>query len=138
MKIPILRLGNILLTSFQDGLTDRDAIDLQNDLLELAASVETEGVVIDVASLTLVDTYMARMLNDTAQMARIQGCEVMLTGVQPAVAMTLIELGDGLIQIATAVNLETGLAKLRKIIARRSDLAARKHQSRFHRKRKAR
>ena len=134
MKIPILRLGNILLTSFQDGLTDRDANDLQNDLLELAASAETKGVVIDVTALTLVDTYMARMLNVTAQMMRVQGCDVMLTGVQPAVALTLIELGDSIIQIETEVNLETGLAKLKKLIARRGDLAARKRQSRSHRK----
>lgn len=130
MKIPVLRLGNILLTSFQDGLTDRDAIELQNDLLEMAAASETEGVVIDVTALETVDTYLARMLNETAQMARVQGCDVMLTGVQPAVAMTLIELGNDIIQVETAVNLESGLEKLKKTIMLRNDLKARNRQTR--------
>jgi rsbT antagonist protein RsbS len=95
MRIPILCLGKILLTSFQDGLTDRDIIDLQHDLLEMVSKTEIEN-----------------LLNVTARMVKILGAEVVISGIQPLVALTLVEIGQEALKVKTALNLERGLAML--------------------------
>lgn len=115
MKVPILRHGNVLLTSFQDDLTDRDAIDLQIDLLETIERTEADSVLMDVSSLEAVDSYQAKMISETAAMTRLLGCDVVLSGVQPKVAMTLVELGDVLAGVRTVLNLEQGLGILQKV-----------------------
>jgi rsbT antagonist protein RsbS len=112
MKVPILRHGNVLLTSFQDDLTDRDAIDLQIDLLDMIERTDADAVLMDVSSLEAVDSYQAKMLSETAAMTRLLGCDVVLSGVQPKVAMTLVELGDVLAGVQTVLNLEQGLDRL--------------------------
>ena len=112
MRIPILCLGKILLTSFQDGFTDRDIIDLQYDLLEMVSKTEIEGVVIDVTALNIVDSYLANLLNVTARMVKILGAEVVISGIQPFVALTLVEIGQEALKVKTALNLERGLAML--------------------------
>lgn len=112
MRIPILCLGKILLTSFQDGLTDRDIIDLQDDLLEMVSKTEIEGVVIDVTELNIVDSYLANLLNVTARMVKILGAEVVISGIQPLVALSLVEIGQEALKVKTALNLERGLAML--------------------------
>jgi rsbT antagonist protein RsbS len=123
MKIPILRLGRILLTSVQVDLTDSDALDFQNDLVRKIVEIEALGVVIDITSLEIVDSYMARVMNDTASMAGLLGAEVVICGIQPFVAMTLVEMGRDLIGAECAFNLEQGLKLLEARIALRGDAA---------------
>ena len=123
MKIPILRLGRILLSSVQTDLTDVDALQFQDDLVRKIAAVEAQGVGIDITLLDVVDSFMARVLNDTASMARLLGAEVVICGVQPYVAMTLIEMGRSLIATDCAFNLEQGLKILELRIAGRGDVS---------------
>ena len=119
MKIPILKLGDLLLTSIQEDLTDKDAIDFQSDLLRMTARSDAAGVVIDITALEIVDSYMARVLNDTANMVRLLGTEVVICGMQPSVALTLMEMGRELIGVEAALNLELGIAKVRELIESR-------------------
>jgi rsbT antagonist protein RsbS len=121
MRIPILRLGKILLASVQADLSDLDAMQFQNDLVKKIADVEAMGVLIDITSLEIVDSYMARIINDTSSMARLLGAEVAICGVRPFVAMTLVELGRDLIGADSAFNLEQGLKLLEARIAKRGD-----------------
>ena len=116
MKISILKLGDLLLTSLQEDLTDQDAVDFQQDLLRMTASTDAVGIVIDITSMEIVDSYMARILNDTANMVRLLGTEVVICGMQPAVALTLMEMGRELIGVEAALNLDLGIAKVRKLI----------------------
>jgi len=119
MIIPILRLKDILLTSIQVDLTDQEALEFQSDVLEMVSRTEAQGIVIDITALDVVDSYMARVLNETAQMVRILGAEVVLCGMQPMVALTLIEMGRELIGVETALNLDQGLEKLQRLIRER-------------------
>jgi len=118
MKIPILKIKDILLISIQVDLTDREALDLQTDILRTVARTEARGIVIDITALEVVDSFLARVLNDTATMVRLLGAQVVICGMQPSVALTLIEMGRGLIGVQTALNLEQGLEKLQGLIAR--------------------
>jgi rsbT antagonist protein RsbS len=119
MHIPILRLGRLLLTSIQTDLTDDDAGRLQADVLGFLHRDEADGLVLDITGLDVVDSYMARLLNETARMARLMGGEVVLTGMQPMVALTLVEMGREIIGIDTAIDLEAGVARLNGLIKAR-------------------
>lgn len=121
MKIPILRLGRILLVSIQVELSDADAMQLQGDIVHKITDIEALGIAIDITSLDVVDSYMARVINDTARMARLLGAEVVVSGVQPYVAMTLVEMGRGLIGADCVFDLEQGVARLNERIALRGD-----------------
>lgn len=123
MKIPILRLGRVLLASIQVDLTDSDALQFQNDLVNRIAELEALGIVIDITALDVVDSFMARVINDTAGMARLLGAEVVICGIQPFVAMTLVEMGRDLIGADCVFNLDQGLKLLRDRIALRGDAA---------------
>lgn len=123
MKIPILRLGRILLSSIQIDLTDTDALQFQNDLVCKIAETEALGIAIDITSLDVVDSFMARVINDTASMARLLGAEVVICGIQPYVAMTLVEMGRDLIGADCAFNLDQGLKILDARISTRGDTA---------------
>ncbi|EGW23323.1 STAS domain-containing protein [Methylobacter tundripaludum] len=121
MKIPILRLGRILLSSIQVDLTDADAMQFQDDLVNKIAEIEALGIVIDITSLEVVDSFMARVINDTAGMARLLGAEVVICGVQPYVAMTLVEMGRDLIGVDCTFNLDQGLEIIKARIEMRGD-----------------
>ncbi|MBT3766856.1 MAG: STAS domain-containing protein [Rhodospirillaceae bacterium] len=121
MKVPILRHGGILLTSFQDDMTDRDALNLQADLLEMIKQTGDTAVLMDVTSLQMIDSYQANMISETGAMARLLGCEVVLSGVQPKVALTLVELGDVISGIRTVLNIGEGLTLLQDSISRPSE-----------------
>jgi len=123
VKIPILRLGRILLSSIQFDLTDADALHFQTDLVNKIAEIEAMGVAIDITSLDVVDSFMARVLNDTASMARLLGAEVVICGIQPYVAITLMEMGRDLIGADCVFNLEQGMKTLEARIAIRGDVA---------------
>lgn len=122
MIIPILKLKNVLLTSIQVDLTDEDALAFQSDVLETITKTEALGLVIDITALNVVDSYLARILNDTANMAKLLGCEVVVTGMQPSVALTLIEMGRDLINVETALNLDQGMEKIQQLISNRNKL----------------
>lgn len=117
MGIPILWLGRVLLTSVQSDLTDEEALDFRADTLRALTEKETDGIVIDISGLGVVDSFMARILNDTAVGVRMLGGQVVVCGIRPAVALTLVEMGRDMVGAATALNLEQGLEKLRRLVA---------------------
>lgn len=121
MKIPILRLGRILLASIQVELSDADAMQFQSDLVQRVSELEAMGVAIDISGLDVVDSYMARVINDTALMASLLGAEVVVCGMRPFVAMTLVEMGRGLIGADCVFDLEQGLKRLNERISLRGD-----------------
>jgi rsbT antagonist protein RsbS len=123
MKIPILQLGRILLVSIQVDLTDTDAMQFQNDVVNKIAATEALGIAIDITALDVVDSFMARLISETASMARLQGAEVVICGIQPYVAMTLVEMGRDLIGADCAFNLQQALNILGRLIALRGDYA---------------
>jgi rsbT antagonist protein RsbS len=125
VRIPILRLKGILLTSIQVDLADQEALEFQSDLVQEVTRSEAQGVVIDVTALDVVDSFMARVLNETASMAQTLGAEVVLCGIQPSVALTLTEMGRELIGVETALSLEQGVEKLDRLLAQRGQRHAR-------------
>jgi len=122
MRIPILRLGRILLASIQVELSDADVMQFQSDIVHKIAEIEALGVAIDISALEIVDSYMARVLNDTASMAHLLGAEAVISGVQPYVAMTLVEMGRGLLGADCVFDLEQAIARLNARIAQRADI----------------
>jgi len=114
-RMPILKIGETLILSIQPDLHDRAALRLQEDILEKISETRVRGLVIDVTAMGLVDSFMGRLLSDSAAMAKNMGVDTVLVGVQPEIAITLQELGLGLKGIHIALNLEKGLALLQKI-----------------------
>lgn len=112
MRIPILKLHNYLLVSIQTEIDDQTAIQFQEDLLSKIHKSGSSGVVIDLTSVEIIDSFIAKVLGDVVTMSDLMGAKVVLTGIQPAVAMTLIDLGIHMINVPTALNLEQGLTKL--------------------------
>jgi len=119
MKVAILRLKDILLTSIQVDLTDEEALQFQTDMMEKVKKTEAAGVIIDISALEVVDSFLARVLNETATMVRILGAEAVICGMQPEVALTLVEMGRELTDVMTAINLDHGMEKLREQIGKR-------------------
>ncbi|TGB01826.1 MULTISPECIES: STAS domain-containing protein [Halobacillus] len=114
MRIPILKLHNYLLISIQIDLDDQTAIQFQEDLLSKIHENGASGVVIDLTSVDIIDSFIAKVLGDVVTMSDLMGAKVVLTGIQPAVAMTLIDLGIHMQDVPTALDLEQGLIKLRQ------------------------
>jgi rsbT antagonist protein RsbS len=114
MTIPILRLSNILLSSLQGDLTDNDVLNFQKDILKKVKETSSAGVIIDIMGLDLVDSFMARVINETASMIRLLGAEIVVCGMQPSVALTLSEMGRDLVEIETTLNLDFALEFLNK------------------------
>ncbi|MGM8212450.1 STAS domain-containing protein [Virgibacillus sp. W0430] len=112
MRIPILKLSNYLLVSVQTEIDDKTAIQFQEDLLDKIHKTGALGVVVDLTSVDVIDSFIAKVLGDVVTMSDLMGAKVVLTGIQPAVAMTLIDLGIHLNNVTTALNLEQGLSKL--------------------------
>ena len=116
MRVPILKLHDVLLTSVQVDLTDQEALDFQTDVLQRVQATDAAGLVVDITGVDVVDSFLARVLNDTSQMVRLLGAQVVLCGVRPAVALTLMQMGRELIGVETALNLEQGIEKVRALI----------------------
>ena len=114
MRIPILKLHNYLLVSIQTEIDDHTAIQFQEDLLSKIHKHGSSAVVIDLTSVEMIDSFIAKVLGDVVAMSDLMGARVVLTGIQPAVAITLIDLGINLKNVTTALNLEQGLIKLHK------------------------
>jgi len=112
--IPILRMGEFLLVTLQVDMHDQLALRLQDDLTNAIQSRSAKGVLIDISALEMVDSFMGRMIGDISSMARILDARTVLVGMQPAVAITLVELGLSLPGVATALNVERGMELLRR------------------------
>ncbi|HWF06431.1 MAG TPA: STAS domain-containing protein [Candidatus Angelobacter sp.] len=111
-RIPILRMGQFLLVTIQVDMHDRLALQLQDDLTEKISEWSSRGVLIDISTLEIVDSFIGRMLANIAAMARVLDAETVVVGMQPAVAITLVELGMSLAGVRTALNVETGMELL--------------------------
>ncbi|MET9117416.1 STAS domain-containing protein [Streptomyces longwoodensis] len=119
-RVPVLKIGEILLVSIQFDLEDQTVLDLQEDLSNRIVATGAKGVVIDISALEIVDSFVGRMLATNASISRILGAETIVVGMRPAVAMTLVELGLSLNGVRTAMNLERGLKLLRRLVAGRA------------------
>src|SRR6202042_3742657 len=113
-RIPILRMGNFLRVTIQGGMHDKLALTLQDDLTNRISEVNAKGVLIDISSLEIVDSFIGRMLANIASMSRVLDADTVVVGMQPAVAITLVELGMSLPGVRTALNVDAGMALLRK------------------------
>jgi rsbT antagonist protein RsbS len=115
-RIPILKMGQFLLVTIQVDMDDRLANTLQSDLTDRIAQTGARGVLIDISSVDLVDSFIGRMLANVAAMARVLDAATVVVGMRPAVAITLVELGLTLPGIRTALNVERGMAVLREAL----------------------
>jgi rsbT antagonist protein RsbS len=113
-RIPILKMGPFLLVTIQVDMHDQLAMQLQDDLTARIVAAKARGVLIDISSLEIVDSFIGRMISNIAGMARILDAETVVTGMQPAVAITLVELGLSLEGVRTALNVDKGMALLQK------------------------
>ena len=115
-KIPILRMGQFLLVTIQVDLYDQLAENLESDLVNMVKKTSAKGVLIDVSSVSIIDSFMGRILGNIATMSKIMDADTVVVGMQPAVAITLIELGLPLMGIHTALNVERGMELLQSKI----------------------
>ena len=113
-RIPILKMGRYLLITIQVDMHDKLAMSLQDDLMEQIRKTGATGVLIDISALDIVDSFIGRMLANIAAMARILDADTVVTGMRPAVAITLVELGLSLPGVRTALNVERGMELLQR------------------------
>ena len=116
-RIPILKMGGFLLVTIQVDMHDQLALTLQDDLAEKIRKTSAKGVLIDISALEIVDSFIGRMISTIAGLSRIMDAQTVLVGMQPAVAITLVELGLSLPGVATALDAERGMALLRRRLA---------------------
>lgn len=121
-KIPILRMGDFLLVTIQVDMHDRLAMALQDDLTSRISQTGAHGVLIDISSLEIVDSFIGRMLGNIAAMSRVLDAETVVVGMQPAVAITLVELGMSLSGVKTALNVDAGMVLLRESLDEREEI----------------
>ena len=113
-RIPILRMGKLLLVTIQVDMHDQLALALQDDLTERIVRDRARGVLIDISSLDVVDSFIGRMISNIAAMSRVLDARTVVVGMRPAVAITLVELGLDLAGVSTALNVERGIALLQE------------------------
>ena len=124
-RIPILKMGDYLLVTIQVDMHDRLALTLQDDLTEKIANTQARGVLIDISSLEIVDSFIGRMLGNIAAMSRVLDAETVVVGMRPAVAITLVELGLSLPGVRTALNVEKGMSLLQAASAEQENVNGR-------------
>jgi rsbT antagonist protein RsbS len=112
MTVPILKQGHILIASIQVALTDRDLIELKDELTTRVGKFRSRGVIIDVSALDVMDSFAARTLRSVAEAARLRGARTIIVGIQPDVAFSMVQLGLELGEVSTALDLEGGLEML--------------------------
>jgi rsbT antagonist protein RsbS len=125
-RIPILKMGDFLLVTIQVDMHDRLAMTLQDDLTTKIVATRAKGVLIDISSLEVVDSFIGRMLANIAAMARVLDARTVVVGMRPAVAITLVELGLSLSGVRTALNVEQGMKLIR---ADAAEEGTREHRS---------
>src|ERR1700744_383713 len=108
-RIPILKMGQFLLVTIQVDLYDRLALDLEADLVKMVSKTNAKGILIDISAVTIVDSFMGRIIGNIGVMAKLLDAETVVVGMQPAVAITLVELGLPLKGVLTALNVEKGM-----------------------------
>lgn len=113
-KIPILRMGKFLLVTIQVDLYDRLAVNLESDLIQMVSKTGAKGVLIDISAVSIVDSFMGRIIGNIANMSKIMDAVTVVVGMQPAVAITLVELGLPLTGVHTALDVEKGMELLRR------------------------
>jgi rsbT antagonist protein RsbS len=118
-RIPILRMGEFLIVTIQVDMHDRLVTTLQDDLTTMIAASGAHGVLIDISSLDMVDSFIGRMIGNIAGMSRVLDAETVVVGMRPAVAITLVELGLSLTGVRTALDVEKGMVLLRAATKRR-------------------
>jgi len=118
-RIPILRMGEFLLVTIQVDMHDQLAMTLQDDLAERISATSAKAVLIDISALDMVDSFIGRMIGTISGLSRIMDAETVVVGMQPAVAITLVELGLELPGVSTALNVERGMQLLRERVAAR-------------------
>jgi rsbT antagonist protein RsbS len=116
-RIPILQMGDFLLVTIQVDMHDRLAMTLQDDLTNRITETYARGVLIDISALEIVDSFIGRILGNIAKMSLVLDAETVVVGMQPAVAITLVELGLSLTGVRTALNVEKGMALLRSSLS---------------------
>jgi rsbT antagonist protein RsbS len=121
-RIPILKMGSFLLVTIQVDMHDRLAMQLQDDLTSRIVAVRARGVLIDISTLEIVDSFIGRMISNIAAMARVLDAETVVVGMQPAVAITLVELGLSLEGVRTALNVDKGMLLLQQHVTEESQL----------------
>jgi rsbT antagonist protein RsbS len=114
-RIPILQIEDFLVASVQIQLHDLAAVQFKDDLLHRIHETKARGLILDLTALDVVDSFIAKLTGDIAEMAALMGAKVVVTGLQPAVAVTLVELGAELRGVITALNLEKGIKILRRL-----------------------
>ncbi len=119
MSVPILKQGQFLIASIQAALSDADLHQLRNDIGENVGRWRSRGVIVDVTALDVMDSFATRTLGGIAHSARLRGAETVVVGIQPDVALTMVQLGLTLDGIATALDLEEGLLLLQSRFAKR-------------------
>ncbi|WP_210131118.1 STAS domain-containing protein [Stenotrophomonas rhizophila] len=120
-RIPILQMGNLLLVTIQVDMHDQLALTLQDDLTERIQNTSARGVLIDISALDIVDSFIGRMISTISSLARIMDATTVVVGMQPAVAITLVELGLTLTGVRTALNVERGMELLRMDLLQQPD-----------------
>jgi rsbT antagonist protein RsbS len=121
-RIPILRMGEFLLVTIQVDVDDTVATRLQDELTREIARTRARGVLIDISALMIVDSFTGRVLSNIASMSRVLDAQTVVTGMQPAVAITLVELGLELTGVQTALNVQRGVEKLRAALGPEGEL----------------
>lgn len=112
MEVPILKQGDFLIATIQAALTDADLLQLRTALVQQVVRARSKGVIVDVTSLDVMDSFASRTLRDLAHMIRLRGAETVIVGIQPEVAFAMVQLGLRLEDVATALDLEEGVAYL--------------------------
>jgi len=114
MRVPILKQGQYLIATIQSALTDKDLLELRDDLAQQVGRFRSRGVIVDVTVLDVMDSFAVRTLRGMAQMIRLRGAETVIAGIQPEIAFAMVQLGLDLGDVATALDLEEGLALLKR------------------------
>jgi len=120
MPVPILKQGDMLIASIQSALSDHDLVQLREELTSRIGSLRARGVVIDVAALDVLDSFATRTIRGIAYTVKLRGAETVVVGIQPAVAYSMVQLGLTLESVATALDLEEGIALLNRTLSTRS------------------
>jgi rsbT antagonist protein RsbS len=121
-RVPILKIGDVLLISIQVDLEDQTAVALQEDIAERIVATGSHGVIIDITALDIVDSFVGRMLSSIASVSRVLDAETVVVGMRPAVAITLVELGLSLTGVRTALNVERAMSILAEARAQRDPI----------------
>jgi len=112
MEVPVLKQGAVLIATFQAALSDADLKQLRSNLIEQVVRLRSRGVIVDVTAMDVMDSFASRTLREIAHMIRLRGAETVIVGIQPEVAFAMVQLGLTLEGVATALDLEEGLAYL--------------------------